>query len=189
MSAVKPAFDRLACWASRCQRSATCRARGAPRLAPRAYSVERSRPRPRCWNAVQANRPASSRCDPGGGRRRDVGPSPRLWCHSCDPSSWPSRRRQRGRGQAPSRIGMALTRRSTVARRAGMRRCFRSRAPLAPPQTMPARPCVSASRRAPSPRPEEIGHRLGEGASAAARVGAGEASNLDAQRRSRGGDR
>ena len=42
---------------------------------------------------------------------------------------------------------MALTKRSTVARLAGMRRCVRSRAPGAPPQTMPTRLCVSASRR------------------------------------------
>ena len=50
-------------------------------------------------------------------------------------------------GAGASGIGMALTRRSTVARLAGMRRCVRSRAPGAPPQTMPTRPCVSASRR------------------------------------------
>ena len=43
--------------------------------------------------------------------------------------------------------------------------------------------------RAPSAGPEEIGHRLGEGAPGAARVGAVEASNLDAQRRLQGGDR
>ena len=43
--------------------------------------------------------------------------------------------------------------------------------------------------RAPSVGPEEIGHRLGESAPGAARVGAVEASNLDAQRRLQGGDR
>ncbi len=43
--------------------------------------------------------------------------------------------------------------------------------------------------RAPGAGCEEIIHWLGEGAPGAARVGAVEASNLDAQRRLRGGDR
>ena len=43
--------------------------------------------------------------------------------------------------------------------------------------------------RAPGAGREEIGHRLGEGTPATARVGAVEAPDLDAQRRSRGGDR
>ena len=43
--------------------------------------------------------------------------------------------------------------------------------------------------RAPSARPEEIGHLLGEGTPGAAGVEAVEASNLDAQRRLRDGDR
>ena len=50
-------------------------------------------------------------------------------------------------GDGASRIGMALMSRSTVARLAGILKGLSKRAPPAPPQAMPTRPCASASRR------------------------------------------
>ena len=80
---------------------------------------------------------------------------------------------------------MALTRRSTVARLAGMRRCVRSRAPGSAAAD-DADPTLRFGQptRPPGRRRNEIGCRLGKGAPGAAGVRAIEASDLDVQCRS-----
>jgi hypothetical protein len=82
---------------SRCHRSATCTARGAPSPMPRAYSVERSRAMVRIprW---RLSRLASRRSGPAAGRPRDAAPGRREWCHRSGPCAGPSRRRRAREG-------------------------------------------------------------------------------------------